>query len=314
MGDASRLQSTFHHPRSRVPGLEYRFVDMRLPADFPCTGARTYELDPQSRPISVLHMHKSLEVGYCSAGTGILVVEDRVMSFRSGDVSIVNNAEMHMSRGANDSRSLWTYFWFDPPALLGSMPESLEIADQSAFAGPGFSNIISAADHPDICQIVPKLLDELRNQSPGYRAVVRGMAAALMALLHRMRGDRGGPREPVTHTSVERISPALHHIANDYAEPIGTDELASLCHLSEPHFRRIFLSSVGTTPMQYLSQLRVRMAASLLREHADRSITDMAFAVGFESVNTFNRHFRRTTGMSPREWRRQSAAMPAVQG
>lgn len=285
------------------------------PPDFPCAGPKTYELDPQSEPISALHIHRSLEVGYCYAGTGILMVEDRVMSFHAGDVSIVNNKEMHISRGANDSHSIWKYLWFTPPALLASMPECIEIADQNVFGGPGFSNIISPAKYPDICQIVAKMMDELRDQAPGYRAVIRGLAAALMALLHRMCSDLPPQHEENPRASVERISPALRHIANHYAEAITAEELAGLCHLSEPQFRRVFLAALGTSPLRYVSQLRVRMAAGLLREQSDSQVTDVAFAVGFESINTFNRHFRQTIGMSPREWRHHSTvATPAQAG
>jgi AraC-like DNA-binding protein len=283
---------------------------MELLADFPCSLPRAYQQAPQSKPIDYMHMHPTIEVGYCSAGTGILVVEDRVMSFQSGDVSVVNNTEMHISRDANDSQSCWTYFWFDPPALLASLPEGLQIADQAPFAGPGFPNIISPAVQPDICQLVPRMLDELSGQASGYRAVTRGYAAALMALLHRMCKDRPAPAEPTARTSVQRVAPALLHITNCYAEEIGAAELASLCHLSEPQFRRIFMSAIGMSPMQYLAQLRVRMAAGLLREHAGNQITDVAFAVGFESINTFNRQFRRTIGLSPREWRQHGKTPP----
>jgi AraC-like DNA-binding protein len=299
-------QSITHHPRSPNVGLECRLVNMPVPNDFQVSDAIDYELSPISTPIPFLHMHDSLEVGYCYEGTGILLVEDRVMSFQAGDVSIVNRMEMHMSRGANDTLSRWTYFWTKPVPLLATIPESLAVSDQAVLGGPDFPNIISPHSQPGICRVVPMIIDELRAKGPGYRMAVKGLMATLMALLHRMCKHIQA-ESTIARSGIERISPALQHMAAHCAEPIDVEELAALCHLSVPHFRRLFVSAMGSPPLQYLAQLRVRLAAGILREQPHRPITEVAFAVGFESINTFNRQFHQTVGVSPRQWRQHVA-------
>lgn len=280
---------------------------MPVPSDFPVSKPIDYEISPLSSPIPFLHMHDSLEVGFCTAGAGILMVEDRVMSFQAGDVSVVNNTEMHMSRGASTTQSRWTYFWCHPVPLLASMPEGLEAADQSLLAGQNFPNIISPSTQPVICQLVPLIIHELRNAAPGHRMVVRSLMGALMALLHRMCQEQDHYGLASARTGVKRVSPALHHLAEHFAEEVSVQVLARLCHLSVPHFRRVFLATMGVPPLHYLAQVRVRMAAGILREQPNRPITDVAYAVGFESINTFNRQFLKTVGMSPRHWRQHTA-------
>lgn len=289
-------------------GLDFVPVHQWLPTDFPISNLCPWTILPQSVPIDQLHIHDALEVGYCDSGTGVLVIEDRVIPFGPGDVSIVNDREMHMSRHTDGVPSHWTYFWCDPPALLASMPESVEIASQDVFAGADFPNIISPANHPEICRTVARIIEEMREQrEPGYRTVVRGLAGIMMALLHRMCKETLQRNSPPAHTGIERISPALRYMANHYAEEIEVDELAEMCHLSVTHFRRVFLASVGSPPLQYLARLRVRMAAGILRERADQPVTAVASAVGFDSINTFNRHFLHIMGTSPRRWRRQAS-------
>lgn len=272
--------------------------------NLPVTGLYDCVPEPESEPIRQLHQHKTLEIGYCHAGTGILMVEDRVMSYTAGDASVVNHNEMHMSRSANDCTARWTYFWVDPAALLASVPYGLEFAGQDVFGGPGFCNIISPKAQPDICRTVARLIDEIRDEKAlGRRMMIRTLAEELMTLLHRMHKDRKLPEGRPARTSVERVSPALQHLLNHYAEEVNVQELADLCHLSVTHFRRVFLAAVGMPPVEYLSGLRARMAAAMLQEQPDRPIMEVAFKVGFESHNTFHRHFCQTMGVSPREWR-----------
>jgi AraC-like DNA-binding protein len=256
-----------------------------------------------------MHQHKCLEVGYCYSGTGILMVEDRILSFSAGDISIVNHLEQHMSRAAQGSVSRWSYFWVDPPALLASIPDSLKVTGQDIFAGAGFANVISPQDEPDMCRAVGRIIEEIRNESSfGRRMMIRTLMAEVMTLLHRMYQDRGATTAAPSRTSVERVSAALQYLVNHYAEDVDVEELASLCHLSLTHFRRVFFAAVGIPPLEYLARLRIRMAAAMLQEEPDRSIMAVASDVGFESHNTFHRHFCKIIGMAPREWQRRAPA------
>ena len=64
--------------------------------------------------------------------------------------------------------------------------------------------------------------------------------------------------------------------------------------------------AIRRSPAQYLTQLRVGMAALLL-ESTDRKVLDISTEVGYPTLSSFNRHFRTVMGMPPRQWRRQSS-------
>jgi AraC-like DNA-binding protein len=86
-------------------------------------------------------------------------------------------------------------------------------------------------------------------------------------------------------------------------EPIDLEGAASEAGLSAFHFLRLFRDVLGVTPHQYLLRSRLRRAARLLAD-ADRSITDVAFDVGFGDLSNFVRTFHRAAGVSPRGFRR----------
>ncbi|MEU8383244.1 AraC family transcriptional regulator [Streptosporangium sp. NPDC048865] len=93
-----------------------------------------------------------------------------------------------------------------------------------------------------------------------------------------------------------------------YAQPLDVPALARIAHVSEAHFTRTFRATFGETPHRYLQRRRVERAMSLLRD-TDRSVTDICFQVGFGSLGTFSRTFRDIVGRSPREYRKEVAAV-----
>jgi transcriptional regulator GlxA family with amidase domain len=91
-----------------------------------------------------------------------------------------------------------------------------------------------------------------------------------------------------------------------YAEPLDVPALARIASVSEAHFIRTFRATFGETPHRYLQRRRVERSMWLLRE-SDRSVTEICFDVGFNSLGTFSRTFRDIVGISPIAYRRGNA-------
>lgn len=89
--------------------------------------------------------------------------------------------------------------------------------------------------------------------------------------------------------------------------------LAAVSGVSAAHFARAFKQAFGTPPHRYLLTRRIERASSLLRD-TELSITEIAFATGWESLGTFGRTFRDITGVSPGELRRDARARPGPPG
>ena len=102
--------------------------------------------------------------------------------------------------------------------------------------------------------------------------------------------------------------PARHLLrARDLAdarffEPLDVDDMARAAGLSRAHFSREFRRAFGESPHAYLLTRRLERAASLLRM-TDRSVADICFSVGLQSVGSFTSSFTRTYGMSPTAYR-----------
>ncbi len=87
-----------------------------------------------------------------------------------------------------------------------------------------------------------------------------------------------------------------------YFDRLDVEDLARAAGLSRAHFSREFRRAFGEPPHTYLLTRRLERAAGLLRT-SDRSVTDICFSVGLQSVGSFTATFTRTYGMPPTAYR-----------
>src|SRR2546426_3602098 len=89
-----------------------------------------------------------------------------------------------------------------------------------------------------------------------------------------------------------------------YFERLDVDDLARAAGLSRAHFSREFRRAFGESPHAYLLTRRLERAAALLRT-TDRSVADICFSVGLQSVGSFTTSFTRIFGDAPTVYRQR---------
>jgi AraC-like DNA-binding protein len=95
-----------------------------------------------------------------------------------------------------------------------------------------------------------------------------------------------------------QITQAILWLKNNYKKPLRINELAKLVNMAPPTFRRHFQQLTTMSPLQYQKRLRLYKSQHLmLAEHMDA--THAAYSVGYESINQFNREYKRMFGEPP---------------
>jgi AraC family transcriptional regulator len=101
-------------------------------------------------------------------------------------------------------------------------------------------------------------------------------------------------------TAVDRV---ILEIRERLDEPLSLRDMADIAYLSPFHFNRVFTQVTGVSPCRFLTALRIEAAKHLLVTSAMR-VTDVCFAVGYNSLGTFTTQFTQLVGLSPRRYRR----------
>jgi AraC-like DNA-binding protein len=106
-----------------------------------------------------------------------------------------------------------------------------------------------------------------------------------------------------------RLVQAKLFIDAHFDEPINLDAIADEAYFSKFHFIRIFKKTYRQTPHQYLVFVRLEKAKMLLQSAIP--ITEACYACGFESIPSFTTLFKKTTGLTPSEYRQQQLDLKA---
>lgn len=148
------------------------------------------------------------------------------------------------------------------------------------------------------------LFEQTRQRSFGPTLMV-GLTLQLLAAVARQ--SAADVRPPLTENeqaatrraSVERYAASLAH---RFFERAGLDDAAAELGMSRRRFTTLFAEVTGKSWAEFLTDLRIEYAQTLLRE-TTRSIVSIAFECGYEELSSFYRAFKRAAGVSPGEWR-----------
>lgn len=128
------------------------------------------------------------------------------------------------------------------------------------------------------------------------------LAFRLAGAVVRILNDARRPSRSPTFKDERRITRALRRIEAHAEERLSLSLLADEAGMSPYHFLRSFRQIVGMTPHQFVLRARMHRAAVRLRRSGD-TVSAVAFAAGFNDLSTFNRRFKRVTGVSPTAFR-----------
>ncbi|MET3544176.1 AraC-like DNA-binding protein [Paenibacillus favisporus] len=288
--------------------FDYKVVSQpyMLPSDFPVDWLSNYVQGDNE--ITYLHFHNCLEIGYCLEGSGVFFVEDKILPYTQGDVSIIFPNQLHLAQSLKGKESRWHFCFIDPDALFSSDPMSSRFWDRvGTDTYPRFNNIVTPDDHAEVVWLTDHAMKELEKHRPGYESAVKGYIWTLLTLIGRQlllqeSGTAEAAAGGADRRAMQQISKALEYISQHYMEPVPIHRLAELCCLSVTHFRRIFHKCMGMAPLDYINNVRIQVAAALLC-HSGSSILAISEEVGYATLSSFNRHFKRLMGEAPSQWR-----------
>jgi len=131
----------------------------------------------------------------------------------------------------------------------------------------------------------------------------RGASGKRLSLAAARKECSGEDSPPIPDDIPEKLLRAVRHMKKNLANPLCLEEVAQEACLSKFHFCRLFKKHVGSSPMQFMVNLRIDKAARLLR-CSDFKISSVAIQSGFANLSEFNKQFKKATGTTPSTYRK----------
>ena len=105
-------------------------------------------------------------------------------------------------------------------------------------------------------------------------------------------------------TYYPRLKKLKNHVDQHFADKISLSVAAEVTGMERKYFSAFFREKTGVCFKDWVAQVRIGRALDMLRAQ-DVSITCTAFSVGFQDLRTFERTFKRCTGMTPSAYKRK---------
>ncbi len=259
-------------------------------------------------PLARWHYHDEYELHLIVATEGKAFVGDWIGQFQPGHLVLTGPRLPH------------NWVSMDMPA------ESVALRDL-VIQFPHAPLAAAAAHLPELAELLP-LLDRARHGVEFF-----GMATSAEAHWQRVKRSRGLQRlaafadylaelarspdyrllSTVQMQAVDdaaglaQINAIVDRLVADVAQPVSAAEIADELGMTESRFSRFFRRATGNTFTDFVNRMRINRACKLLMD-TDRMVGAICWEVGFNNLANFNRRFLDLKGMTPTEFRRQSAS------
>lgn len=257
-----------------------------------------------------LHWHDEIEAGFVTAGQVTLCVGPERAVLCEGEGFFINSGIPHAFLRAESDPSRQKSIVFDPSLVGGRF--------DSVFWLRYVQPVTSAASMPwmrfgpesswcaDAANAIRQAWQACEERPPAYELDVRHFLSRMLALIaeHLPQTPPAQMRRIVRDN--ERIRIMLDYIQQNFTCELTMAEIARSAMISQSECLRCFRNTIGRTPIQYLKSYRIQRASEQLKSSA-RKICDIGADCGFREMSYFAKAFREIMGVTPGEYRRQTA-------
>jgi AraC-like DNA-binding protein len=252
------------------------------------------------------HSHLEYEIYYFHSGKCKLLIGDSIYDLTPGNLILMNGMTLHYPSIDNRYEYCRTVVHFDPAFASGLFQPPFLVPLLLPFERQ--TNRLISLQPGDRSRIEPLLeqLCELRqSEDPlSHDRLILCFQELLLLIYELSNMPSYGQATPPTSVKHQNVQKLIAYIEEHYQDDIQLDDLAGYMHLNKHYIVKIFKETTGITLFHYLYQRRINQAKMLFTMKPNRSITEMAFEVGFKYVSHFSQTFKKYTGQSPDEYRK----------
>ncbi|HZG76251.1 MAG TPA: AraC family transcriptional regulator [Paenibacillus sp.] len=258
----------------------------------------------KSHSMASSHFHGTYEVFYLMSGKRRFFIKDRTVVIDEGDVIVIAPNVLHRTTDTETpehERLVVNIHESYLTAPDGARPDILQPLFEKDYV------ILKHAAHDRVTvgALAQRIIEETRRKQPGFETYAQTLSLQLLIACCRQLAEAAPelPSPEPPSLAHERISDIVRYINEHYMEELSLHVLAEKFYVSPYYISRFFKETTGFTFVEYLNNVRVKEATTLLMRTSLKA-NAIARRVGFGSVTHFGRVFKLVTGHAPLFYRK----------
>lgn len=241
----------------------------------------------KNKTIRAMHVHDDrVEIILICSGHGLNTVGGKLYNVGEGDILIYNAGTVHDEY--TDTQEGMNIMWCIATNIqFGQQPDNILVPK-------GCTPVLHQAECFEEARALMTMLMSMQDPEVQYHL--------LCALLLMLRSEALRREDTGLDKNTKLSHQIQQYIDEHYLEDIRLEEIAAHVGKDPSYLSRVFRKTVGYSPIQYAIRRRIGQAQSWLLM-TDKTVTEIAFLVGYNSVGNFHAAFLKTVGMTPQKYR-----------
>lgn len=267
------------------------------------------------------HWHAEIEIIVIERGEAFFLSDDTKIHLTEGQGILINQNVMHAVHTIDDDTDCGLYsLKFHPSFLFGygstMMSGKYLVPILSSPAMRTIELLGQNSWQEKIMDTIHTIVTVNLSEQYGYELVTKSCLCQLWSLLLEQVVPQNISKSKQTTISLDesRVKEAILYLEKHFQEHITLEDLASYIHVSKSECCRCFKRTLHLTPFEYLMRYRIFCAANMLQKEdsESRSMSTLAFNVGFNNVSYFNKLFKQYLHCTPGEYKRKIKTDPTL--
>lgn len=246
------------------------------------------------------HSHDYTEISIMLEGEALYTIEDEKHLVKANTIMIFNPGVVHWEKQPIGTTAHELHIGIRNFLLTGYPKDTMP--NRNAI-------LVPQANHHKIMEIAWNLVSEIEQESLEFRAMTKALTVQLIVQIirsleasHSLNAIR---INPTVSRKQNLVNDALHYIDGHYNEEITIDQIAQELLISPTYLSRIFKEVQDISIINYLIDIRMNHAATLLKE-SNLAVKEVAELVGYQDPLYFSKQFKKYFGETPTNYKQSS--------
>ena len=253
------------------------------------------------------HWHEEIEIVYMLDGNMQVGLNKETYLLGPRDIFIIGRRNVHhFISSAEPHYSVIIQFGLSFLGSFSSIIRDAQFISPLLGVSKKLDTNIDSRVHSAVEEQILAMIQENEEKKEGYQMALRARLFDLMVILVRqVPMQHFSSREKNRQISrLKKLDKVLDYIDTNYDKSITLSEISDIANYSPYHFTRFFKDTTGMTFNEYINSVRVKKAEEYLLD-VELPVTEVAYMSGFNSIQTFNRVFKKHKGCTPTEYRKR---------